>query len=449
MPMANVAVGFEIAEDESFRNIVRAGSTVARPELGHSVHIDVVGLRAGRRYWYRFVSGGDVSPTGTVRTAPAAAAEIDRLRIGVAGCQRYEDGLYTAYRFLSEEPDLDAIFHYGDYIYEYSGLKASGGLAAVRVPAGGQEIYSLDDYRRRHAQVKLDPDLQAAHRSAPFLMTFDDHEVDNNWAGTLDEGFTPSEAFMVRRTNAFQAWYENMPVRRAQMPRSGAIQAYRRLDFGRLVRIHLLDTRQFRDKQRCSVGQTSPCRIAGSSDHENFLGEGQEHWLRNGLSHDHHWNLLAQQVMMMPFNYPRSRAAGRVNQESWSGYPQARQRLIDDIAGKGLKNVVVTTGDVHKHHVGNIPIDSRALNGPAVATEFVSSSISSGGDGEALPADWQDSPAENPHNKLIDGRRGYQLFTITSRRWNADIRVVDQVTRPGGRLSTLAHFEVDPRNPGV
>lgn len=449
MPTANVVVRYEIATDQGFRQIVRTGEEIARPELSHSVHAEIEGLLPARRYWYRFFAGDYVSQIGTVRTAPEAGAVVDKVRIGVAGCQRYEDGLYTAYQYLAAEPDLDAIFHYGDYIYEYAGLTASGGKPAVRMPAGTAEIYSLDDYRRRYAQVKLDPDLQAAHSAAAFLITIDDHEVDNNWAGEFDESDTPSAAFLVRRTNALQAWYEHQPVRKAQMPGWGKTQLYRRLDYGRLLRINLLDTRQFRDKQRCSVGQTSPCRTPDQVANEQFLGQAQEAWLRDGLSNDIGWNLLAQQVMVMPFHYPASRSAGRVNQESWSGYPEARQRLIDDITGKGLKNVVIATGDVHKHHVGNLPVDPARLDGPVLATEFVCTSISSGGDGEALPADWAMSPAENPHNKLIDGRRGYQVFTVEPRVWTTDVRVIDRVTTPGGKISALAQFEVDPRNPGV
>lgn len=449
MPMAAVPLRYEVSDNETFRTILVAGEAMARPETGHSVHAEIFGLRPGRRYWYRFICGADASSVGTVKTAPAADAPVQRVRIANAGCQRYEDGLYTAWRYLAQEEELDAVFHYGDYIYEYSGLKASGGRPAVRVPAGGEEIYSLDDYRRRYAQVKTDPDLQAAHAAVAFLPSVDDHEVADNWAGRYDESGTPSEAFLVRRAAALQAWYENMPVRRAQMPSPSGLRLYRRLSYGRLLDVHLLDTRQFRDKQRCSVGQQTPCRTADAVQEEHLLGAAQEEWFGRGLSRGASWNLLAQQVMFMPFVYPKTRAAGRINQESWNGYPDARRRVIKAIADRNLTNVVIASGDSHKHFAGNVPLDERSLEGEIIATEFLGTSISSEGDGEVLPSDWKDTPGENPNCKLIDARRGYQVFTVTPKQWRTELRILDRITRPGGKLSTLASFEVDPHRPGI
>lgn len=241
MQMKAVPVRWEVAEDERFTRIVKSGEELARPELGHSVHVEVKGLRPARPYWYRFLVRGEASPVGTVRSAPAAGAAVDRLRIGVAGCQHYEGGYFTAYRHLSEEADLDAIFHYGDYIYEHwAGRGCPKGDGAERTCLRthvGDEIYTLDDYRRRYAHYKMDADLQAAHAAAAFLPTWDDHEVDNNWADRWDEQGTPPELFLLRRHAAMQAWYENMPVRRAQFPTRGGLSMHRQLDYGRLLRI--------------------------------------------------------------------------------------------------------------------------------------------------------------------------------------------------------------------
>src|SRR5690606_38546733 len=224
-------------------------------------------------YWYRFhVGGAEASRTGMARTAPAAGDGVERLRIAVAGCQAFPHGWYEAWRHLSEEADLDAVFHYGDYIYETAGHPGAPHLQ-VRDAAGGivdrshigDEIYSVDDYRRRYAQYKGDRNLQAAHAAAAFVMSFDDHEVDNNWASAFDQDDTPPEAFALRRFAAMQAWYEHMPVRRAQLPGPGGILMHRRLDFGALLRMHVLDTRSYRDDQPCTKPGETACR-AGDAD---------------------------------------------------------------------------------------------------------------------------------------------------------------------------------------
>ncbi|WP_447952856.1 alkaline phosphatase D family protein [Sphingopyxis chilensis] len=453
MPMETVPVQWQVAKDERFAQIVQSGEAMARPELGHAVHAEVEGLEPARRYWYRFLVAGEASPVGTVRSAPAAGAAVDRLRIGVAGCQNYESGYFTAYRYLSEEPDLDAIFHYGDYIYEgragRSCPKAGEGERSCFRSHAGEEIYSLDDYRRRHAQYKMDEDLQAAHAAAAFLSTWDDHEVDNNWAGDRDERGTPPEMFALRRFAAMQAWYENMPVRRAQFPAAGGLRMHRRLDYGRLLRIHLLDTRQYRTDQRCGLDKPEHCRPASDRGPSQMLGAEQEAWLQDGLEGDFGWNLLAQQVMMMPFLYPESRAEGRANLDSWSGYTDSRARLVDAIVERKLTNVVVATGDVHKHHAGIVPAREGDLEGPAAATEYVASSISSGGDGADIPQGWEQVSAENPHTRLLNDRRGYQLFTIEQDSWRTDVVSVTKVSDRSGAKQEISTLMTLPQQPGV
>jgi alkaline phosphatase D len=294
----------------------------------------------------------------------------------------------------------------------------------------GDELYSLDDYRRRYAQYRLDPDLQAAHASAAFVVSYDDHEVDNNWGADRDQDGTPAEAFLVRRSVAMQAWYEHMPVRRAQLPIGGALTMYRRLDFGDLLRMHVLDTRQYR----------SDLSVRGPG---TILGSQQESWLSDGLSNSACWNLLAQQVMVMPFVYPRSRPTGRTNIDAWSGYPAARARLVEEIRERKLTNVVIATGDVHQNHAGTVPVRDEELDGPAAATEFVCTSISSNGDGMELATGWKDVPADNPHCQLFNARRGYQTFEIRRSHWRTDVWTLDQVTTPTGKLSRRASFIVE------
>ncbi|MFN9152985.1 MAG: alkaline phosphatase D family protein, partial [bacterium] len=227
MPRMAVEVGWEVAEDPGFARIAQRGTALARPELGHSVHVEVGGLQPGRPYHYRFRVGREVSPVGRTRTAPAPDAALARLRFVNAGCQHYEHGFFTAWRHIAEESDLDFVFHYGDYIYEYRARgNQPGGSPAVRQHLG-EEIHTIDEYRNRYALYRLDPDLAAAHAAHPFLVSFDDHEVDNNWAGEISEEdgsarfpvAVPPEVFALRKQIAFQAWYEMMPLRRAQLPR--------------------------------------------------------------------------------------------------------------------------------------------------------------------------------------------------------------------------------------
>ncbi|WP_324749810.1 alkaline phosphatase D family protein [Sphingomonas sp. LY54] len=453
MPMAAVAVRWEVAEDDRFTKIVRTGEAVARPELGHSVHVEVGGLRPRRPYWYRFrVDGAEASPVGTARTAPAPAEKVDRVRMAVVGCQAYPHGWYEAYRHLSEEAELDAVFHYGDYIYETGGRPTPARLQ-VRDAAGnvvdrshfGDEIYSVDDYRRRYAQYKTDPHLQAAHASAAFVSSFDDHEIDNNWADMIDQDGTPPEAFALRRFAAMQAWYENMPVRRAQLPRAGGLTMYRRIDYGGLLRMHVLDTRSYRDDQLCQKPGEQACRTENGPD-TTLLGSAQEAWLAEGLDNGARWNLIAQQVLVMPLFTPGPNGRQmRPGFDPWSGYPQARERLVKTITDRDLTNVVIATGDAHMHGIGTVPVRDDEPDGPAAATEFLTTSITSGGDGQAEASDgFQALLDGSPNLALLNHQRGYQTFDITAKEWRTDVKVMDRVQTPGGKLSTLARFTVTP-----
>src|SRR5882672_10075754 len=245
MPMTNIDVDWEIACDARFTSIARKGTAIARPELGHSVHVEVSGLEPGREYWYRFHAGDEVSRTGRTKTAPPAGSAVDRVRFAVCGCSHYEMGYFTAFRRLADE-QFDFVFHTGDYIYEG---RADGGRSDRVRQHNGPEPYTLVDYRNRYALYKSDRDLMAAHASAPFLMSWDDHEVDNNYAGDIDENNTPPEIFVLRRAAAYQAYYEMMPLRAASLPSGSHMRIYRRIQFGSLIDLSVLDTRQWRSDQ--------------------------------------------------------------------------------------------------------------------------------------------------------------------------------------------------------
>ncbi|OAN62735.1 alkaline phosphatase D family protein [Sphingomonas sp. TDK1] len=436
MPMAPIAVEWEVGADPGFKTVAAKGEALARPELGHSVHVEVAGLQPDRPYWYRFICGRERSMRGRVKTLPAAGASVEKARFLVAGCQHYEQGLYTAYAHAARE-EADFLFHYGDYIYEGRASPVAfdyGGNPRKFIRAHvGEEPFSLDDYRRRYAQYKTDPDLQAAHAATGWYATFDDHEIQNNWVGDRDQNGTPPEAFLLRRAAAFQAWYEHMPVRSTSIPKGDSIQAYRRARFGDLLDLHLLDTRQFRTDQPCDDGFKAKCAGWDAADAQ-VLGSTQEAWLGRNLAEGKaRWNAVAQQVMMMPLDRRMGDEPAPIrNMDSWGGYDRPRERLFSKFAGHG--NVVVLTGDEHQNYAGELR--TRGGQGEAVAVEFVSTSISSGGDGADVRAGSDKILGHNPYLKYMNDRRGYLLCEVTRNEWQARFRTVDQVTDPGAPVKT-------------
>ncbi|MGN7999949.1 alkaline phosphatase D family protein [Sphingomonas sp. 22176] len=436
MPMAPIAVQWEVGADPAFKTIAAKGEALARPELGHSVHVEVAGLQPARPYWYRFTCGRERSMRGRVKTLPAAGASVGEARFVVAGCQHYEQGLYTAYAHAARE-EADFLFHYGDYIYEGRANPLAfdyGGNPKKFIRAHvGEEPFSLDDYRRRYAQYKTDTDLQAAHAATGWYATFDDHEVQNNWVSDRDQNGTPPEAFLLRRASAFQAWYEHMPVRSSAIPKGDTIQAYRRARFGDLLDLHLLDTRQFRTDQPCDDGFKPKCAGWDAADAQ-VLGTPQEAWLGRNLAEGKaRWNAIAQQVMMMPLDRRMGDEPAPIrNMDSWGGYDRPRERLLSSFAGHG--NVVVLTGDEHQNYAGELR--TRAGQGEAVAVEFVSTSISSGGDGADVRSGSDKILGHNPYLKYMNDRRGYLLCDVTRDQWQAQFRTVDTVTEPGAPVKT-------------
>ncbi|MBL8688871.1 MAG: alkaline phosphatase D family protein [Rhodospirillaceae bacterium] len=451
MPMQAVPVSWEVSSDDRMRTIVRKGETLARPELGHSVHVEVGGLDPGRPYWYRFRAGRDASRVGRTRTAPAPGSMPASLRFANVGCQRYEDGYFTAFRHLARE-ELDFVFHYGDYIYEYRARNSP--TPTVREIAG-DELHTIVDYRNRYALYKRDADLQAAHAAHPFLSSFDDHEVDNNWAGEFSEedgsGASPAvppEYFALRKQMAFHAWYENMPVRRAQLPRGPSVQAYRRLRYGSLAEINVLDTRQYRDDQPCDDGTKEACP-AVSNPKAQILGEYQERWLFDGLARsDATWNVLAQQVMVMRRDLGTAEPS-LFSMDKWDAYPAARNRLMRHLEATRAKGVVVLTGDVHNAWAGDLKADFLNPSSATLATEFVATSISTNGDGFEIDDLRRAVLARNPHIKYFNNRRGYSVHEATRERMVIHHRAVDTVSQPGAPLITKASYAVEAAKPGV
>ncbi len=434
MAMQPMPVSWEVASDDRFAAIVARGDTVARPELAHSVHVEVAGMQPDRPYWYRFRAGGERSFIGRARTLPAAGTSPTALKFGVAGCQAYDDGYYAAYGHLARE-DLAFVYHYGDYIYEYRNGTTrpgwGGGVAAAVRESVGDMLYDIADYRRRYAQYKSDPDLIRAHAAHAFFHSFDDHEIANNWVQDI-EGDVPAEAFRLRRAAALQAWYEHMPVRRAQMPRFGDVAMRRAVRYGDLAEIDILDTRQFRTDQPCNDGFQTRCD-GMSAANASVLGAEQEAWLTQNLRRDPaRWNCVAQQIMMMALDRrTRDEPAPIYNMDAWVAYEVPRRRLLNRMAG--LNNVVVLTGDEHQNFAGQLHDGERP-----VAVEFVATSISSGGDGQDVRPGSDRILANNPQLKFINDQRGYVTCEVGRDEWRTHFMVMDRVSTPGGAISRRA-----------
>lgn len=453
MVAAPVLVRWEVAEDPQFRRIAQRGDTIAHPELAHSVHVEVAGLAPARPYWYRFLCGGHRSATGRAATLPLPGARLDRMSFVVAGCQHYEEGLYTAWRHIAAEP-VDFVFHYGDYIYEGPDRgphpRRIGGhvVTPIRRHIGG-ETYGIDQYRLRYAQYKSDPDLQAAHAAAPWFVSFDDHEVDNNWAGDRDQDGTPPALFLLRRAMAMQAYYEHMPLRARSMPVDGRMAMFRDARFGDLMHAFFLDTRQYRSDQAQGDGDLvqgpevfSPVRT--------MLGQAQERWLFDGLARSEaRWNLIAQQVRLMAMHYRLPGIAEPVaSMDQWTGYMHSQRALLSHIAGHCPGNVMTVSGDAHRHYAGDLIHDQG--NGQVISSEYLATSITSGGDGVGDTDDFtRNVRRHTPAIKAMTDRRGYVLCKVSRDAFRGELKVLDTVASPGGVLSDYAVFVSERGRPGL
>ncbi|MEU4544231.1 alkaline phosphatase D family protein [Nonomuraea dietziae] len=393
-------VHWQVAEDDRFVRVVRQGVARTQPAWAHSVHVKVEGLRSATDYFYRFRSGGELSPAGRTRTAPDPAS-TQPVRFAAANCQRFEHGWYTAYRHLADERP-DVVFHLGDYIYEYA--RPADGVRRVD-PA--DETTTLAGYRARYARYRSDPDLRAAHAAAPWVPVWDDHEVMDNYHGRGDG----SERFLRRRAAAYQAYYEHMPLR--VRPRDGGLQMYRRRTYGVIADFMALDVRQFRGPA-------------------TMLGAEQEAWLLARLAASPvRWRVLVQPLFFTRRFVPGP--APNLRKESWDGQPDQRARLLAAVS----QNLVVLSGDVHNAWAGDIVTGA----GVTVGAEFVCSAITSNPpvtDGPAVLA-------ANPHLRYFDAHRGYLSGTASATDFRVAFRGVDFVDRKGAPVRTLAEFVTEGR----
>lgn len=442
----DIEIGYEIAHDPEMRQIVRSGAARAEAAYAFSVHLDVTGLAPGRPYWFRFISGDAVSPIGRAVTLPAADVETPGARIGVASCANFERGYFSAYRHLAAEtPDL--VVFLGDYIYENAHHDG-----VVRQHSDGTAATTLAQYRRRHAQYRLDPDLQALHAYVPCLITWDDHEVQNDYAGNWSETFDDPTRFRRRRAAAYQAFYEHMPLPTSSRPHGPDMRVYGTTGFGDLINIQLLDGRQYRSREACygpvdgGGGHMETLRHCPelAEPSRSLLGLEQEAWLYDQLQQSRaRWNIIAQDVLMAPFleAQPAPEHGFGYATDRWDGYPAARRRLLQHIHAAQPANPVVVSGDIHSFWANDLHLDPRDTASPLVAHEFVGTSITSHGpDYAALMRNM----ADNPQIRFCDTRqRGYMLLEIERQHLTAHFRAVSDVTDPQASLATLRSFVIE------
>jgi alkaline phosphatase D len=428
-------VNWEVADDEQFSRIVKRGRATAVPELAYSIHIDVDGLAPDRWYFYRFTSMDASSPVGRMRTAPDATSTRP-FRFAFTSCQHYEQGLYTAHGHMAGE-EIDLVAQLGDYIYEYG---PTPGRARVH---NAPEVRSLADYRGRYALYKTDPLLQRAHARAPWIVTWDDHEVDNNYAGSISENaMEADEQVRARRAAAYQAWWEHQPVRVPRAKSWSDLSIVRAFDWGSTAKFFVLDSRQYRSDQSCNDAWNSkmPCGDWADTT-RTMLGRPQETWLDHGLASSRaRWQVLANQTMVADFDFLPGADFG-TSTDDWSGYPAAQARLLRSIERNAPNRTVVITGDNHASWVNELRTKARGT--PMVAAEFLGTSISSGGDGSErhtyLPeASW----AENPHVKWHNARRGYVVCEVTADTWRTEFKTVPYVSRPDAPIETASRWHL-------
>jgi alkaline phosphatase D len=448
----DVPVAFEIAKDPAFKDVVRKGEAQAEADYAYSAHVEVRGLEPGRPYWYRFTSGAAQSRTGRAATAPQPGAPLARLRFGFLSCSHYEHGYFSAYRHLADEhPDL-AVF-LGDYIYEYIEQKKP----IVRRHSDGVEARDLHTYRNRYAQYRTDPDLQRLHAEVPALITWDDHEVQNDYADYWNQTFDDQATFLKRRADAYRAFYEHMPLRPSlSRPNGPNMRLYDRFSFGDLAQFSVLDGRQYRSKPACygpgkkghghlETNKSCPERL---EEGRSMIGQAQEAWLHDGLSASKsRWNVIAQDVLMAELRQKTGDGETAYWTDDWNGYPASRARLLQRIHDAKVQNAVVLTGDIHAFFQNDLTLDFADPASPAVAAEFVGTSVTS----PSAPYDYfLKAIADNPHIKFFDSRvRGYVSADLTHERCTVRYQAVSDVKDPDAAVSTLKAFVVENGRPGA
>lgn len=465
-----VTVHCEIAHDAGFVNTIRIDRVTTGPDRDHTVKLDVTGLEPDREYYYRFRdAAGRVSPVGRTVTAPA---RTDHLRFGVVSCAAWEGGFFSAYRHLAKRRDLDFILHLGDYIYEFPSGGFGPGPEFGRVHDPKHEIETLEDYRRRHAQYKTDPDLQALHLQYPFIVTWDDHEfVDDNWDGGSRNYNPARKKFYDRRRSSYRAYFEWMPFRE---PKPGSTRLFRSFRFGDLADLFMLDLRQYRSARAVSLRNAAlldPSLDSAIDDPgRSITGKPQMKWLKRGLSKSRAlWRIVGNPLQIAPVRFanfplqitgPVADATGAFprggithNVDSWDGFEADRAELLSHIADGPIGNVVFLTGDIHTSWVCDVPLDAGSYPAtPSVAVEFVGTSVTSENLDEiqgwpprtASIAFENLAKAVNRHIKYVElDSHGYAIADVTPGRLQMDWHYISDRTDPNATSALATSWQVE------
>ncbi|RYY91069.1 MAG: hypothetical protein EOO24_32275 [Comamonadaceae bacterium] len=443
---AACAVRYEIYSDEALKHSVRSGEAMAWPSRGHAVHVRADGLAPGRSYWYRFRCGNAESSVGRTRTAPAADAGVARLRLALASCQHWEQGFFTAHREIARR-DLDVVLFVGDYIYEGSSADYTAQTGRAH---GTRTPHTLDQYRARHALYKSDADLQAAHAAHPWIVTLDDHEVVNDYAGDRDPAHTDPERFLQRRAAAYRAYFEHMPL--AVPPQGASMRIHDRFTWGRLADLWTLDSRQHRSHHACPDPQRDIGRsVTGCAELDDptrtMLGAEQEAWLAAGLKGAKgRWKLIGQatQVSSTGIDTPEGRQTWT---DAWDGYPAARRRLLQGIVDAGATNVVSLGGDVHRHAAANLRLVPNDASSPVVASEFIGGSVTARGASQGAMARLRRNNPDVLHAR--GDERGWSLVEVTPDALHCEMRATPHPVAADAVFARQAAFVVQAGRAGV
>jgi len=436
-------VRYEIFGDAALQRPVMRGEIVTDASRAFSVHVLAQGLAPQRDYWYRFSCGDAQSPVGRTRTAPAPDADVRRLRFALASCQNYEHGFYAAHREIAGR-DLDFVLFVGDYIYEGSSPNPEMRRHGAPIP------HTLEAYRARHALYKRDADLQAAHAAHPWILTWDDHEVVNDYADDRDPAYTEPALFLRRRAAAYRAYFEHMPL--ALPPLGAAMRIHDRYAWGGLAELWTLDCRQYRSHHACAEPAHDAGRVlVGCADladpARTMLGAEQSQWLAQGLAgSQRQWKLLGQSTQMSPTGHdtPEGRQTWT---DGWDGYPEARRQLLQGVRDAGVNNVVALGGDVHRHVAAGLRIAPNDPDSPMVASEFVGGSISSRGAGQGAMARLM---RDNPDVAHARGdERGHALIEVTPEAMQCEFRATAFPVAADAAFHTQARFAVEAGRAGV
>jgi alkaline phosphatase D len=431
MPADPVDVVWEVAADDRFTRVVARGVATAEPDAGHSLHVDAAGLDPATDYHYRFTVGEWTSEVGRTRTLAAPGDRVDRFALAVANCQLIDSGRYAAYRHMLDE-DLDLVLHLGDYVYEYGSPRA----LPNRIPE------SVDDWRLRYAAYRSDDDLRAAHARFPFVCTWDDHEVRNNYMGDTAPGDLSADAVREARTAAYRGWWENLPTR-MPAPDGSDLPVFQHLDIGDLARLYVLDERQSSDPPPCreelaSDSDYGDC-AARTGEERTRLGPDQEEWFATATSESAAaWNIVGNPVVLAGVDAGAADGESAFYLDTWDGFPDARSRLIEALAG--VDNPVVLTGDYHAAMVLDVHRTPFDVTTDVVCTELMAPPISS----ILFPADVS---ARTPQLRQQINEHGYLAVELTPDRLTARFQVLADVTDPASAVSTAATWQVDAGSP--